>query len=252
MRRILLVLAAALLLPATAGAKEIEKVVVCGAAGCETVDRPGQAIANGGSGGGRIPPPGPYYSVEIFVGDGQGAHDSWTIYYASDARMISFAGEGGDYVWSELPAGTAALYRKATAGLEPFPAPRFDTILVGGRAVADPQSYLRLLTVPTAGTAYPDEADWQRVELRAGRENPWSRSKLEYSPATDVLVRGWEFVQLQPGLAARLEARKGLDSPPASGLDWPLVSGSVLVAAALSLAALLLARRSRAPRPGTA
>lgn len=252
MRRILLVLAVALLLPATAGAKEIEKVVVCGAGGCETVDRPGQAIANGGSGGGRTPPPGPYYSVELFVGDGQGARDSWTLYYAPDARMISFAGEGGDFVWSELPSGTAALYRKATAGLEPFPTPRFGSVLVGGRAVADPQSYLRLLTVPTTGTAYPDQADWQRVELRADRENPWSRSRLEYSPATDVLVRGWEFVQLPPALAQRVEARESLGSAPSSGFDWPLVSGSVLAAAALGLAALLLLRRGRTPRPGTA
>lgn len=252
MRRILLVLVVALLLPATAGAKEIEKVVVCGAGGCETVDRPRQAIADGGTGGGRIPPPGPFYSLELFVGDGGDVRESWTIYYAPRAGMISYPGEGGDFVWSELPASTAALYRKATAGLEPFPTPRFDAILVGGRAVADPQSYLSLLTVQSAGTAYPDEADWQRLELRAGRENPWSHSKLEYSPATDVLVRGWEFVQLSPELAARVEAGESLGSPAQNGRDWPLVSGSALVAAALGLAAILLVRRGRSARPGTA
>jgi hypothetical protein len=251
-RRILLALAAALLLPATASAKEIEKVVVCGAAGCQTVDHPGHAIADGGTGGGRIPPPGPYYSVELFVGDDGDVHESWTIYYVPRAGMISYPGEGGDFVWSKLPASTAALYRRATAGLVPFPTPRFRSILVGGRAVTDPRSYVRLLTVESAGAAYPDEADWQRVELRAGRENPWSHSKLEYSPATDVLVRNWEFVQLSPGLAARVEARESLGSSPANGRDWPLVSGSALAAAALGLAAILLVRRGRAARPGTA
>jgi hypothetical protein len=252
MRRILLVLAAALLLPATANAKEIEKAVVCGAEGCKTVGHPGHEIANGGSGAGRIPPPGPYYSVELFVGDDGGAHGSWTVYYAPEPGAISYAGEGGDFVWSQLPAEAAALYRQASAALEPFPSPRFHTVLIDGRAVADPQSYLRLLTVPSAGSAYPDEPDWQRVELRADRENPWSLSKLEYSPATDVLVRGSEFVLLKPALAERVEARGSLGSGPGSAFDWPLVSGSVLVAAAAGLAGLLLARRGRAPHVGTA
>jgi hypothetical protein len=252
MRRILLVLAAALLLPATASAKEIEKVVVCGAAGCQTVDHPGHAIADGGTGGGRVPPPGPYYSIELFVGDGVDVHESWTNFYAPRAGRISYAGECGDFVWAALPSGTAALYRQATVGLDPFPTPRFRSILVGGRAVADPQSYVRLLTVRSAGTAYPDEADWQRLELRADRENPWSLSKLEYSPATNVLVRGWEFVRLDPELAARVEARESLGSSPSNSHDRPLLSGSVLVAAALGLAAILLVRRGRPARPGTA
>ena len=252
MKAFLLVLAVALAVPASAGAKEIEKLVVCGAAGCATVAHPNHAVADGGPGGGRIPPPGSYYSVELFVGDGRGAHDSWKLYYAPEAGMISYRGEPGTFVWSRPAPAAAAVYRRATAKLEPFPAPRFESILIGGRAVADPESYLRLLTVQTAGTAYPDRADWQRVELRANRQNPWSLSKLEYSPGADVLVRGWEFVQLRPALAERVEARGSLGSTPTSGFDWPLVSGSLLAAAAFALAAIALLRRGRAPRPGTA
>jgi hypothetical protein len=117
------VLAAALLVPSAAGAKELSAATVCGAHRCATFhDRDTlQALAEGGNATTAPKRRAPFYSMRFTV-KVEGASDGhWSIAYVPSAGLIR-AGEEGDYSWMDVaPAGRRALAR-VTRGLSPFPA----------------------------------------------------------------------------------------------------------------------------------
>ena len=246
MRKVLAVLVFALLaLSSPAHAKETERALVCGLDACAEVHKPGGVYA--GSPGDSMPPPGPYYRIELFYGELTG-HPSETIFYVPEARVTAVSWDGR-YLWSEPPQPALKILDRITRGLRPFPRPVFDEVTIGGVPVTDPRSYERLLTLRDSGPTRLGEADWQLVEFRSTRADPWSLSIIRYSPGSRILSRSLEWVRVPSQLAGAIESRSSLEGSSRAGFAWPLVIGWLIVAFGLVLAAVLLTRRS-APRAG--
>lgn len=231
-----------------AHAKEIERAVVCGADGCTEIRKPGGAHA--GSPGNSMPPPGPYYRIELFFGESVG-HPSETVFYVPGAGVAATSWDGGGYLWSEPPRAALKVFDRITRGLAPFPRPLFHEVAIDGVAVSNPRSYERLLTLRDSGPTRLGAADWQLVEFRSARANPWTLSTIRYSPGSRILSRSLEWVHVPTPVAAAIEARSSLETSR-SGLDWPLAAGSVVVALGLALAIVTLVRCSKTLRAGFA
>jgi hypothetical protein len=118
---VLLALAAAALGPAaTASAKEIASVKVCGADGCTDVtDRATMAIADGGPPTSWPDEATPFYRVEIAVKGEQGETvPGWTFLWVPAAQKVKFE----DETWANPPSTTMDELQALTRELEPLPA----------------------------------------------------------------------------------------------------------------------------------
>ena len=124
MKRILVVTLLALLaFPVSAQAKELAWAKVCGAAGCTEIKRPSMELTGGGDGiWDRAPTAGPWYSVELHVREGDRAAGHWTVWFASESRMLALRNEAGLLVWDRVEPDALSAFRAVTAGIEPFPA----------------------------------------------------------------------------------------------------------------------------------
>src|SRR5688572_5352435 len=227
MRRVLAVLAfAPLSLSSPAHAKEPERALVCGLDACAEVHEPGGVYA--GSPGDSMPPPGPYYRIELFYGELTG-HPAETIFYVPEARATAVSWDGR-YLWSQPLQPALKVLGRITRELRPLPRPVFDEVTIGGVPVTDPRSYERLLTLRDSGPTHLGEADWQLVAFRSARANPWTLSIIRYSPGSRILSRSLEWVRVPPRLAGAIESRSSLEGASRSGFAWPLVTGSLIVA----------------------
>ena len=118
----LIVIAAVALGPAaaTAVAKEIASVKVCGADGCQDVtDRTTMAITDGGPPTAWPDEQTPFYRVKIAVKgeDGQKV-PGWSFQWVPAAQKIQFE----DGTWGNPPSSTMDELIKVTRGVEPLPA----------------------------------------------------------------------------------------------------------------------------------
>jgi hypothetical protein len=242
---------AALALPALAGAKEISKVEICGEEDCRTITDAAslrRLVGNGESLSKPAVAPGPYYRVTLTVKHEEGT-ESWSIFYVPAGDRLALP----DGNWEQVTGETAAAYRRETAILEPFPTPTVASVLVNGRKVEDPESYLALYTAGTSNGAVPSSlADWVPVELRFRGKTPWSGDEyLHFSPADGLLQRGVVLVRLPNEMAASIRAGESIAA--ADGFPWAIVA---VLALAVALAAggllwLVLRREPalRAPIP---
>ena len=118
---VLLAIAAAALGPAaTASAKEIASVKVCGADGCTDVtDRATMAITEGGPPTSWPDEATPFYRVRIAVKGEQGETvPGWTFLWVPAAQKIKFE----DETWANPPSTTMDELEALTRKLEPLPA----------------------------------------------------------------------------------------------------------------------------------
>jgi hypothetical protein len=114
----------------------------------------------------------------------------------------------------------------------------------------DVSGYLDLFGLESTGTPDMSGQGYSMVSVKTAPVSPWALTQLWFFPETGVLQRGPEAVTLPEGVADDLRAVRPIDpSTGSSGFDWSLVTGSLLVAFALALTAVLLSRRSRQPRP---
>jgi hypothetical protein len=120
---VLLAIAAVALGPAaTASAKEISKVSVCGADGCQDkTDQATMAITDGGPPTGWPDAKTPFYRVKISVKgeDGQTV-PGWTFLWVPAAQKVKFE----DGTWGNPPSTTMDELDKLTRGIDPLPAAR--------------------------------------------------------------------------------------------------------------------------------
>jgi hypothetical protein len=131
MRRVIVLAAiAALALPATASAKEVGSLTVCGTDGCEKVTD--HAARKGFMEGGyeTLPPkePGPFFRVKVAMlhdGDHVGA---WTVQYLRAANLIRAQADYGKHVWTRPAGATAEALRDAARGLQPYPAEKLGPV----------------------------------------------------------------------------------------------------------------------------
>lgn len=245
----------ALTLPAVADAKEISKVELCGAESCNTItgaQNTRRLVDNGDSLSMMAAPPGPYYRVTLTATHEEGT-DTWSIFYVPAGDRLGLP----DGQWQQLTGVAAAAYRKATADLEPHPAPTLERVLIDGRAVEDPASYLALFTAGSNEGALPTHlADWVPVDMRFRGETPWSGDPyLFFSPSDGLVQRGIEIVRIPDEMAANIRAGESLAA--ADGFPWA-ITAVIALALAASLAGgltwLTLRRESvlktrRAPIP---
>lgn len=122
----------ALVVPATASAKEIKEGTVCGASGCETVtDRELlMALIDGGGISSEPPQAAGFYEVEIVMAAEAEQHTFETQMVPSRNAL-----RGDDGTWMQLPAAAKrALNRVVGDDLKPFPA----VGLIGAAPAPDP------------------------------------------------------------------------------------------------------------------
>ena len=280
MKRLLMLgLALALVVPATAAAKgelEMGSVMICGPSDCGPFDD--EASLRWLSGlmyaesptTAEAPPVSSYYELRwADEGLGDAPHSlGWVV---PDEGMIAtqrFVGNGG-VKWFRLAGGIAGPLAGATRGIEPFPAPRLTRVYVGDREVADPGPYLALLgpLEPMPGRAEPDVP----LGLVTAAPTPWtmpsSYAELWYSPDEDAVLVDGTWYRVPAELANRIDADAGLRqaSPPSAATPEPVTSPSAptdqagfpwaLVAElaggiALLLGTLAVARRTRSTGRG--
>jgi hypothetical protein len=237
---------AALALPALAGAKEISKVEICGEEGCNTISgwaNTKSLMGHGESMSATASPPGPYYRVTLSAKHEEGT-ETWSIYYVPSGNRLALP----DGQWEQLTGSTAAAYEDATSGLPPYPAPTLERVLIDGRAVEDPGSYLALFRVGSTGRALPSHlADWVPVDMRFRGETPWSGDPYVFFSASDGLIqRGIEIVRIPDEMAANIRAGESLAS---DSFPWALAA-VIALAVALAAGGTLWLGLRRAPAPG--
>ncbi len=229
-------LLALLAMPASATAKGLTKVEVCGPDSCATIT--GQTnLRNFGAGGdpdGSVPAPAPFYEIRYTV-DAEGEGHQWSSWYVPSAKRLASLDERTGVTWMPLDEPRLAALAK---GRKPFGRPDIRSVTIGSRKVTDnPSSYLRLFTVESAGEAVPQGlADWEPVVFHAKGKTPWTleHASLFYSPSNDMLQRGIEIVKLPAGMAA--DVRSGESLAGGSSFPWRTVLFALLAAAALLIA----------------
>jgi hypothetical protein len=242
-------------------AKELASFKACGDAGCKAVTAPAtlRALIKGLELQGEpvtteTPAPAPFYRLEFVAKGDEGMSPSFTQYYAPSTGTISIQTEAGSWSWVDL-AALQSLYRKVTAGVTPYGKPRFTRAAIGGELLSDPASYTRLFTVQGESDDFPSDPDWLPITFTSAKPSPWSNyaATLEYSPSTNTLWRGVEYIKLTSQRAGNLEDRRSF-AAAASGGDFPWLPllGGLGVAVVLLGAGVLVVRRRRAePAPVT-
>jgi hypothetical protein len=141
--------------PASAPAKEISKVSVCGKAGrCTTYDKSNfKSLMFLAEDAGPTDPPAaaaPWYRVRFTVDERVhgGGYDHWTVVYVPAADSLRVRDEGGGFAWVALNPRTAAVLERAVRHLPAFPTAR-----LRGLHVDPPQAQVDEVVGPAAPTA---------------------------------------------------------------------------------------------------
>lgn len=200
----------ALALSTGTAAKELVSLEICGTSGCKKVTDK-VLLTNGVLEGQQFahpPAASGFYTVKGTVDAGEQTV-TWEMYYVPSGYTRGTT-PGGEVSWLKLNALSAAFFRSASEGVEPFAKPVVTYARVGKRVARDPASYLRLYDVRSAGRRVPGKFDWIPIELRSRQPSPWTdgRNDLEYSPSKRLLLRDGELVLLSKPLAKRV--RRGL------------------------------------------
>jgi len=243
MKRLLLVIVAALVLPAAANAKEITGLAVCGPADCEDADVSGFGHSGPFAGDTIGPPPGSFYRLELGV-DGQ--TDAFGgLYYAPVSGLVAREDRPGVFVWGRLAPPLASAVKEAANHVQPFQAPRVTGARVGGKAVSgNASSYSALLHVDGPLAIPTTSSNAVEIALRATAPNPWTATKLLYYPEDNVLFRSpGTYVRLPEPEAADVEAARPLGSG-GGGTIVPWIPLGTAIAGVLLLLGLGLRRTS--------
>src|SRR5215213_6056356 len=135
---IMAVVAVAAAVPASAAAKEIVGLKVCGASGCAT--ERGNSISGslhegpsgplGGVGQAVSPAkPGPWYRGHVLAGEGGKVYGRIPFYYVPDAKLIVLPGAGAQTTtWQHASGAWREAIERVAGRVEPFPAPKISRV----------------------------------------------------------------------------------------------------------------------------
>ncbi len=198
MRRLLVVFAVALVLPAAAQAKG--PFHVCGASGCIELGPESQfavrfSVATDTA---TLPAvaPAPYFTIRW----GSGVAAFWVP--TAGALLLDQLRAWVAPLESEL-----ALLQDKTAGITPFSPPKHAIAYVDWDRVKNGDGYLRLVTAGTPVAGAPAGTRW--VDLRVmGGVSPWNDGSMSLSVArAGYLLRDGHVFRISPALARRVLAR---------------------------------------------
>lgn len=260
MRRMLAVLLLALLLPAPAAAKELSKLDVCGASGCRSTKDLALLRdilrSSDGSGSASVPGLEPFYKLVYHVRAGRGESFNgrkefvFSTYFVPSTGVVRTTDERGAVLWSTASPVFADALAKLAQGVKPFATPRITRVTVGGKPVAKPASYERLITVTSENTDYVFADDWAHVKYRTARPSPWNGILLDFSAKEQAIQRNNRWIHLDSALAT--EARLGAPLTGGGGDRFPWQWIGIGAAAFLAAGAGLLVWRFRFWEPKTA
>jgi len=114
-------------------------------------------------------PPGPFYLLRWSWAPGE----EDTAYLVLGSRAIRWnSGPGHSGGWGGVDSATLDLVRRVANGIEPYPSPTLTRVTVGGRQVAAPETYVRLLAGnPTWAAA---GGRWWGVRFESATPSPWT------------------------------------------------------------------------------
>jgi hypothetical protein len=241
---LLLASAATLLLaPASAHAKSISSLKLCGPNSCATIDDP-TAIQRWSESNGfdpvGTPPPAPYYRLDTTIAGAPGetfdngkTSMTWSQWWVPSAGALRGTDESNEAVWSRQSGRSNAIFAAAVRHVDPFPAPVITAATVGGKSAADPASYARLFDSKWRLTSNWNASDWLRVRLSSATPSPWTDGQgvLRYSPRKRALLRDGGMVYAVPrAVAARLAHARSLSTSNGHGqLAFAAAGGIVAV-----------------------
>ena len=263
MKRLLLVLAAALAVPSTAAAKEVQSVSVCGANGCKTVAGAvapfrdtfeGQGTANEPRTILGAVPVSQFYKVGIRI-RGDATHTFSIVMWYVRPDLIRFGGGLRDTLsepWKQVPASLAAQLESAAVSLEPYPAPRVMKAYVNDRQVANPRTYIGLFSNLSSTDATTDSGKgFVNIALTPDRQNPWFASgvSLLYLNSAQALFLA-KPLKVDDKLAQRIAQDARMPNPVRSS-GWHPVKLGILIGWIPIAVAVGLAYVRRRDRPST-
>jgi hypothetical protein len=134
--------AAALVAPSVAAAKEVRKVQVCGASACFTFDRGNSGgklalfaqVGDSASSPGR---PAAWYRLRITIGAHGMRPFAYTNEYVPGLDRIRIQAEGGGHEWVGVIDDLRPVLRNVAAGLDPLPAAGLPGVAAPPEAGAD-------------------------------------------------------------------------------------------------------------------
>jgi hypothetical protein len=214
MRKLVAIAALALLAPATASAKELVKLQVCGPSACAAITDKAQLLRMG-EGGVRANTPalGPYfkliYTIDIPADEPNApTFEAW--YVPSSGVQGSGRNERGFATWWKPNTEFREAVAAAAAGIEPFAKPQITEVRIGGKLVARPATYERLLTL-NARRGWRAVRDWKKVWFVTDRQSPWSDgAALRYSPKRGYINRDGKTMVLPKAVASRMRSAAAL------------------------------------------
>lgn len=113
--------------------------------------------------------PGPFYLLRWSWSPGE-EDTAYLILGSSAVRWNT--GPGHSSGWSGVDGATLDLVRRVADAVQPYPTPTLTRVTVGGRQVADPQSYLRLFAGKLGWK--PVGGRWWSVRLESAAPSPWT------------------------------------------------------------------------------
>jgi hypothetical protein len=185
------------------------------------------------------PPLAPYYRFDY-----DSEWDQWApVVYVPSHRVYAFGAN-----WRALDAAKEAAFRRATRGLDPYPAPVPTRVTVNGVRVDDPAAYGSIFAGLSRGQ-YPGAAAAAAKIRMLGVPAPWfdDVKGIDYYPSADVLHNGPDWVQAPPGVAALVEDDLRVAAADSRSLSWPgaIALGALLGAGGWVGWRLFLRRRPR-------
>ncbi len=261
MKKLMLVLAAALLWAAPAQAKELLGVQLCGPDGCQTQRSTTMLGGPGGDGpfgGESVAPakPGAWYRGFMLAGDGGKVMGKLPFYYVPDAHEIVQPGRFGQTTtWQQANGRIGEMVEALAARVRPYPVPHVRSVTLNGKAVQDPQSYLRLWTVGSKSNGYPTGngdptgTNSNQVVFYTDRPTPWSDGNYMVAYAnSNILLRDGQVVTIPGSISGRLAQGASLDVHGRS--PWLLAAAGLIALLALAAVARVVGPRLRAaPKP---
>jgi hypothetical protein len=251
MKKIALVALAAAGLLVTAGAaqaKEVMGLKVCGASGCAQADPDTLHGWWGSSEPEQVSSTSPadYYNVQLAIGDGGTVRATEPAFYLPGLDLMRFRETESESWWKLLP-NQSDVMRSLVGDVDAF-TPELTSVIVKGKKVTDPNSYLRLFGKLPWAYSYPKDPG-VKIVVRSPRANPWMDrlERMSYVPKRRILVRHDGAFRLTKAMGRRIMHRASLaTSASASRGGHTALYAGIGIAGIAAVGLLLGAARRKA------